>query len=205
MRKNLLLIPLLILALFLSACGFHLRGQGQGGFTFPFQTLFIKSANANAPFIVDLKRAVQLYGATLVDTSENAHLTLHIVSEEKSRRILSLSDTGRVREYQLIYRVSLYADDIQLQKWLPADEIVLQRYLSFDNTQILAKEKEETVLYQDMRQDAIQQVLRRLSLAKPPQELQEPQMPQVPQALQVPQIPQMPQVPQATQVPHVLE
>jgi LPS-assembly lipoprotein len=166
MRTNLLILPLLMLTLLLAACGFHLRGQG--GFAFPFQTLFILSPNANAPFIIDLKRAVQLYNVKLVDSSENAQLTLHIVSETMSKQILSLSDAGRVREYQLNYRVSLRAYDIKLDEWVPADEIVLQRYLSYDNTQVLAKEMEETLLYQDMRKDAIQQILRRLSLAKSP-------------------------------------
>jgi LPS-assembly lipoprotein len=167
MRTNLLIVPLLILTLLLGACGFHLRGQGQGGFTFPFQTLFIQTPNANAPFILDLKRAVQLYGVKLVDTSENAQLTLHIVSETMSKQILSLSNVGRVNEYQLIYRVSLHAYDSKQQEWVPADEIVLQNYLSYDNTLVLAKEQEETLLYQDMRKDAVQQILRRLSLAKP--------------------------------------
>ena len=167
MRTNLLILPLLILTLLLAACGFHLRGQG--GFTFPYQTLFIQTSNANAPFILDLKRAVQLYDVKLVDSPENAQLTLHIVSETMSKQILSLSDAGRVREYQLNYRVSLRAYDSKQQEWVPADEIVLQRYLSYDNTQVLAKEMEETLLYQDMRKDAVQQILRRLSLAKPPQ------------------------------------
>lgn len=166
MRTNLLILPLLMLTLLLGACGFHLRGQG--GFAFPFQALFILSPNANAPFIIDLKRAVQLYNVKLVDSPESAQLTLHIVSETMSKQILSLSDAGRVREYQLNYRVSLRAYDIKLDEWVPADEIVLQRYLSYDNTQVLAKEMEETLLYQDMRKDAIQQILRRLSLAKAP-------------------------------------
>lgn len=169
MRTNLLLVPLLTLTLFLGACGFHLRGQGQGGVAFPFQTLFIQAANANAPFILDLKRAVQLYDVKLVDSSKNAQLTLHIVSETMSKQVLSLSDAGRVREYQLIYRVVLHADDSKQHEWLPSDEIVLQRYLSYDNTLILAKESEERLLYQDMRKDAVQQTLRRLSHAKPPQ------------------------------------
>ena len=95
MRTNLLILPLLILTLLLGACGFHMRGQGQGGFTLPFQTLFIQTPNANAPFILDLKRAVQLYNIKLVDSSENAQLTLHIVSEtmrehvEQAARVVS--------------------------------------------------------------------------------------------------------------------
>ena len=166
MRKNLLILPLLILTLLLAACGFHMRGQGGSGH-FPFQTLFIKAPNVNAPFILDLKSAVQLYNIKLVDTPDKAELILHIVSETPGTQILSLSNTGRVREYQLIYRVSLRAYDNKQQEWVPADEIVLQRYLSYDNVQIIAKEMEESVLYKDMRTDAVQQILRRLSFAKP--------------------------------------
>ncbi len=166
MRTNLLILPLLILTLLLAACGFHLRGQG--GFTFPFQTLFIQTSNANASFILDLKRAVQLYNVKLVDSPENAQLTLHIVSEIMSKQILSLNSAGRVNEYQLNYRVSFRAYDSKQQEWIPADELMLQNYLAFDNIQVLAKEMEEVLLYKDMRNDAVQQILRRLSLAKPP-------------------------------------
>lgn len=166
-RKNLLIASLLLFTLLLGACGFHLRGQQAGG-TLPFQSLFVQAPDSNAPFIVDLKRAIPLYGVKLVESQESAQLTLQIVSEITSRQILSMSSAGRVNEFQLNYRVSLRAYDNKLQEWIPPDEIVLQRYLSYDPTQILAKEMEETLLYQDMRKDAVQQVLRRLSLAKPP-------------------------------------
>lgn len=166
MRKNLLIVPLLMFTLLLGACGFHLRGQG--GETFPFQTLFIQAPDVNVPFIVELRRTAQLYGIKLAESAESAQLTLQIVSETTSKQILSMSSLGRVNEFQLNYRISLRAYDSKLQEWISADEILLQRYLSYDPTQILAKEMEETLLYQDMRKDAVQQVLRRLSLAKPP-------------------------------------
>jgi len=41
------------------------------------------------------------------------------------------------------------------------------RSLPYDDAQILAKEQEEALLYRDMRSDAVQQVMRRLSRAKP--------------------------------------
>jgi LPS-assembly lipoprotein len=43
----------------------------------------------------------------------------------------------------------------------------LQRTLTYDAAQILAKEQEEALLFRDMRSDAVQQVMRRLSRAKP--------------------------------------
>ena len=77
MRASLLIV--LVLTLLLSACGFHLRGHA--AFALPFKTLYIKAANANAPFITELKRAIEVNGARVTDTPEQAQLTLQIVSE----------------------------------------------------------------------------------------------------------------------------
>lgn len=155
------LLPVLLM---LSACGFHLRGQS----TLPFQTLYIQSSSDYTPFIGELKRAVQGAGVQLADSTENAQLTLNIVSESASKQILSLSAAGRVLEYQLRLSVSFRAYDQAQQDWLPAEVMVILRNLSYDDTQVLAKEQEEVLLFQDMRSDAVQQMMRRLSHARPP-------------------------------------
>lgn len=158
----------LALSLLLGACGFHLRGQS--AYSLPFQTLHIRSANDYAPFIAELKRAITDNGARVTDSSEQAQLTLHIVSETTDKQILSLSGGGRVREYRLQYRVSLRVYDQKQQDWLAPEEITLRRDFSYDDAQVLAKEQEEAMLFQNMRGDAVQQILRRLNRAKPPQQ-----------------------------------
>lgn len=158
---------MLVLSLLLGACGFHLRGHG--AFVLPFQTLYVKSANDYTPFIKELKQAIQVNEVQITDAPEQAQLTLHIVSEASDRQILSLSGGGRVREYRLLYRISLRAYDKKQQEWLAPQEIASQRDFSYDDSQVLAKEQEEALLYQDMRGDAVQQVLRRLNRARPPQ------------------------------------
>ena len=160
------IIIILLLAVSLSACGFHLRGRGLKGAEFPFSSLYLKSA-APTPFISDLQNSLELYKIKVTATAAEADLTLHIVSEANDKQILSLSGAGQVLEYQLRYRVSLRAYDRQLNDWIPAGEISLQRTLAYDAAQILAKEQEEALLYRDMRSDAVQQVMRRLSRAKP--------------------------------------
>ena len=165
--RTILLVPVLMLTLLLGACSFHLRGEG--AFALPFQTLYVKSANDYSPFITELKRAIEVSSVQITDSPEQAQLTLHIVSETQDRQILSLSGGGRVREYRLQYRISLRAYDLKQQDWLAPEEITLRRDFSYDDTQILAKEQEEALLYQNMRGDAVQQVLRRLNHAKPPQ------------------------------------
>lgn len=159
-------ILLLLLALSLSACDFHLRGHNLQGAGFPFSSVYLKSATPS-PFVADLQNSLELYKIQLTATAAEADLTLEVVSEANGRQILALSGAGQVREFQLTYRVSLRAYDKQMQHWLPADEISLQRSLTYDDAQILAKEQEEALLYRDMRSDAVQQVMRRLSRAKP--------------------------------------
>lgn len=164
MRATLLIV--LMLTLLLGACGFHLRGQA--AFALPFKTLYIKSANANAPFITELKHAIELTGVQVTDKPEQAQLTLYIVSESTDQQILSLNSIGQVIEYRLYYRISYQAYDKNQREWLAPDQITLQRDYSYDVTQVLAKQQEATQLYQDMRGDAVQQMLRRLNHAKAP-------------------------------------
>lgn len=157
---------IILLVLTLSSCGFHLRGHNLKSAGFPFKSLYLNST-APTPFVADLKTRLELHNIQLTPTADNADLTLLIVSEAPDKQILALSGAGQVLEYQLRYRVSLRAYDKQMVEWMPADEIQLQRTLTYDPAQILAKEQEEALLYRDMRSDAVQQVMRRLSRAKP--------------------------------------
>lgn len=165
--RAILLVPALLLTLLLGGCGFHLREHD--AFVLPFQTLYLQSANEFSPFIAELKRALQENNVQLTGSAEQAQLTLHIVSETKDKQILSLSGGGRVREYRLQYRISMRAYDMKQQDWLAAQEITVGRNFSYDDSQILAKDREEELLYQNMRSDAVQQILRRLNHAKSPQ------------------------------------
>lgn len=163
--RNILIILIILLST-LSACGFHLRGHNVKEKSFPFASLYLKSASST-PFIADLQNSLELYKIKLTATAAEADLTLDIAYEASDKQILALSGAGQVLEYQLRYRVSLRAYDKQMMEWVPADEITLQRTQTYDPAQVLAKEQEEALLYRDMRSDAVQQVMRRLSRAKP--------------------------------------
>jgi LPS-assembly lipoprotein len=80
--------------------------------------------------------------------------------------ILSLNTQGRVREYQLRYRVVFRVASPKGLDFVPPTAVVLTRDITF-NDQVLAKETEETQLYKEMRSDLVQQIIRRLGAAKP--------------------------------------
>jgi LPS-assembly lipoprotein len=159
------LLIILILCL-LTACGFKLRGQIS---SLPFESLYI-SAPVGHTIGPDLERAVSASTTTkLVKNIEDAEAILQVLGAVNERNILSLSGGGRVREFQLIYRVRTRLVDKQGIEIVPENEIALIRILPFLDAQILAKEAEEKMLYRDMQADAVQQIIWRLSAIKKPE------------------------------------
>lgn len=163
MQPLLRISALFLLTLLLNACGFHLRGQ-EG---MPFETLYLDAPNSNTPFISELRRNLEANRIKLVSTAKQADVILNIVSETPEKQILTLGGSGRVNEFQLRYRVSLHAYDLKERDWIPAEEMILLRDYTYDDTRILAKEQEEALLYQSMISDMVQQIVHRLSRFKP--------------------------------------
>jgi LPS-assembly lipoprotein len=143
----------------LASCGFHLRGQAE----LPFSTLYV---DGNTALLVELKRSVSAGTHTkLVNLAAGAEAVFSVDHEVREKVILSLDTSGRVREYQLRYRVGFRVHDGKGHDWIPPGEIQLTRDISF-NDQVLAKEAEEVLQYRDMQTDMVQQIVRRLSAAR---------------------------------------
>ncbi len=144
----------------LAACGFHLRGPA----SLPFESLYVSGTSV---FANQLKRAVRAGSKTrVIDNEKDAQVTLQILSEATERTILSLSASGRVREITLRYRVSYRLYDQKNKEYIPPSEILLRRDLSYSDTDVIAKEQEEGLLYRDMQSDAVQQLVRRLQATR---------------------------------------
>lgn len=151
------------LAVLVAGCGFQLRGTAD----LPFDTLFIPGAGSGIG--LDLKRNIVSGTRTrVVDDPKLAQAVLQFTEDVREKHILSLSGTGRVREYQLRQRVSFRVHDGKTSEYLPVSQIVLMRDFTYNDTDVLAKEAEEAQLYREMQYDMVQQILRRLSAATPP-------------------------------------
>ena len=150
----------LALAFALSGCGFQLRGQT----TLPFATLYVPGTTALA---VELKRNIASGTQTkLVDAPDQAQAQLIMSADQREKVILSFNTAGRVREFQLKYKFAFRVVDARGREYLPENEITLTRDISFNDSQVLAKETEEGLLYRDMQSDMVQQILRRLGSAR---------------------------------------
>lgn len=149
------------LSLALTGCGFQLRGAA----VLPFDTILIPGAGGG--IALDLKRNIQSgSNAKVVDKPAEAQAVLQFLEEFRNKEILSIGATGRVREFRLIYRVAFRVHDGKGGEFLPANTIVLQRDVTFNDSEVLAKEQEEQLLFRDMQFDMVQQVMRRLEAAQ---------------------------------------
>jgi LPS-assembly lipoprotein len=144
-------------------CGFHLRGSAP----VPFDTLYIPDAKTGVA--LDLKRNIEAgTNAKVIDDPKKADAILELSGESREKIILSLTGTGRVREFRLRYRMGYRVHDGKGGEYVPPSVVQLQRDVTYDDSAILAKEAEEQLLFRDMQSDMVQQVLRRLASAEKP-------------------------------------
>ena len=147
----------------LAGCGFRLRGTAD----VPFQTVYVP--NATSGIALDLKRNIQAgTQAKVVDDAKLADAILVFSDETREKNILSLTAQGRVREFQLRYRVGFRVHDGKGAEYIPQTQIALTRDITFNDTDVLAKEAEEQLLFRDMQSDMVQQIMRRLAASRKP-------------------------------------
>lgn len=155
-RRRVLLAALSIAMI--PGCGFRLRGNVQ----LPFQTIFVEGLPSSL-FAAQLKRLITGGGGTILTASAGeAQAIVSLMTESQERSILAVSGGGRVREQQLRYRVSFRVHSPSGTEWLAPGEVLVARDMTYDDTQVLAKEGEAQALFREMQMDAARQVVRRI-------------------------------------------
>lgn len=150
-------------AALLAACGFRLRGVPE----FSFDTLFI-AAPPSSTLARELQRTLDGSGSKLTVLRDMADLPkaqvgLELLSEQRERVVVGQNASGQVRELQLRLRVKFRVRGANGAELMPETELLQQRDISFNEAAVLAKEAEETLLYRDMQNDIVQQLMRRLA------------------------------------------
>lgn len=175
-RRAVLQLTLGATVLGLSGCGFALRKAP----TFAFDTVRIQGMEGTQ-VSRELRDALQANGlrvltsttptvpataATPAALAPVAQAILTVLVDQRERVVVGQTAAGQVRELQLrtrfVFRLRTPTDKILIDDV----ELLLERDISFNETQVLAKDAEEQMLYRDMRSDIVQQVVRRLAAVK---------------------------------------
>ncbi len=166
MRALKTLVGVVLAAAVLAGCGFQLRGTN-GQYNLPFQSIWL-SFPETSPLGTELKRNLRAAETVRIEQdASKAQALFDVLAESRGKSILSLNSLGRVREYTLSYTLVFRVRDANNRELLAPTELTLRRNIAFDESQVLAKESEEALLYRDMQADLVQQILRRLAAIKP--------------------------------------
>ena len=164
-------------AALLAGCGFQLRKAPD----FAFDAIVINAPNSS-PLAAELRRSVAADGkvkvvsppavaATPAGGAASApatpaapnQVTFDLLQELREKVVVGLNSTGQVTEFQLRSRVRFRVRNAQGKELIPDTELEQHRDISFNESAVLAKEAEESLLYRDMQADMVQQLLRRLA------------------------------------------
>lgn len=155
---------LVALLLTLSACGFHLRGSGGTGFDNvdpAWRELALASADPNGKLSAQLRTQFTAAGANWVAPAQAAY-TVHLGQEQFQQRYLTLSTRARAAEYQLTLsaRFSVTAADGTIV--IPDSSANTVRQMQSDPSKVVGKAEEVAILRREMRQQLVQQIIRRI-------------------------------------------
>jgi LPS-assembly lipoprotein len=145
--------------LLLSGCGFHLRGQQD----YAFKRLYI---SAPADMQARMRRLIEGGSDTVVVPDASGADAVLTVTESGGERTLTLNLQGIVQEYELVDTFSYRLTTPSGQTLIAPSTIRMNRSLTYSTQFFLAKSTEADLLYADMRSDAADQLIRRLSVVR---------------------------------------
>ena len=145
-------------AALLSACGFQLRGQQD----YAFKRLAI--TGATPPVAARVTRMVQGGSDTVIVTSPANADAILSVSEGRGSAVLTLNSLGVVEEYALNYSLNYTLRGADGALLIPPSSIALNRAMTYSDQFSQAKAAESEILYADMQNDAVDQLMRRLAV-----------------------------------------
>lgn len=146
---------LVVLTLLLSSCGFHLRGSSQ--MAAANTPVYLDTGTLSSALARQAKLSLLQRQWPLTDDPEQAKTRIELIAEHSERHPLSQHANGQIAEYQLSYQLRYRV----LSPGQTGLERIIRRQRNYlDNReQVLGKAQEAEQLLEELREDALSQLL----------------------------------------------
>ncbi|XOD69947.1 MAG: LPS assembly lipoprotein LptE [Sodalis sp. (in: enterobacteria)] len=167
MQYRTIAIALSVAVTITSGCNYHLRGTTDQIQQAAMKNLTLKSYDPYGPITRAVHTELHLNDIALVDNPKDKYTlqpSLQIINSSESQTPVSVFQDGKTAEYQITLTV-------QAQILIPGKDdypIDVKLYRSFfDNPlKALAEDSEKNIILQEMRQQAAQQLVRKLLIGQ---------------------------------------
>jgi LPS-assembly lipoprotein len=163
LRTSLTLIALrlgcALLAALIGGCGFQL--QGASSLPAALTRTYVDTTEQHTEFLGSLTNALRSRGSEIVASPRDADSVLKIVEDVSGQRVLSVSARNIPQEYEVFYQVT-FALEVDGNRVSAPESLVATRSYTYDETQVLAKSREELELRRALADDLARRVLRRV-------------------------------------------
>jgi LPS-assembly lipoprotein len=143
----------------LAACGFHL--QGRTALPPELTNVSIDASNRQSDFYAGLRAALERSG-TQLDAGGGNPATIRVLEDSSSERVLTVSARNTPTAYVLAYTVKV-AVEYQGRELLAPEAHTLTREYSFEESELLAKNRERDALRRALAEDLVTLVMHRLA------------------------------------------
>lgn len=150
-------VVVFVMALLLSACGYHLRGA----FELPASMKNIYVEGGSPQLREQFKQAIRSSSAQLASSRTGAGIVIKIFDEDFNRRVLSLSSRGKTNEFELYYRLDYELANAGDALLMARQPVEIRREYYNDQQFMIAKDNEETVIRKEMYQQAVHTIVNR--------------------------------------------
>ncbi len=145
-----------------SGCGFHLRGVVE--IPPDLNPLYIqaKPGSRVRSALLDRLQGSQVRPAK---SAEAARVIVRILQESKASRVTAVDENNKVVASELFLHLRFDATDGQGKTLVPVQSLQLSRTYENPDVQVLGKEQEANLIYEDLAQEGAERILYRLRAA----------------------------------------
>lgn len=155
-----LVLPLLML-LCLTACGFHLRGMVNAPSW--LQNVAILSHDKDQELVSQLRIRLESYKIHVNPDPAMASYWLNIKYVQFEDQVVGIGSSTNSRQYQMILKIGYLLQDKKGQIIQPERMVQVTRQFTENNNRILGSKDEQGILIREMRREAADQIINRLS------------------------------------------
>jgi LPS-assembly lipoprotein len=145
----------------LAACGWRLQGTARLSET--MASTYIETEDRYTEFNRALREALRASGARLASRPSDATAVVRIIEDESGQYVIAVSARNTPEEFEVFYTVEYSVSSGEGAELIAPQRLQLTRDYSYDETAVLAKQREETVLREALARDLAALVVRRLS------------------------------------------